>query len=376
MEQIKTDVLVIGAGAVGLAVAERMSRTRPDLTVVERNESFGRETSSRNSEVIHAGIYYAEGSLKARLCVEGSGMLYDFCESEGIPIRRIGKIVVGNTEDEIAQIHALLARGTANGARDLRLLTKAEMAEIEPELRCGIGMLSPSTGIFDSHRYMARLEAMASSRGAVFAYGTEAMSAQRNGASWSVTVGDADGEEIEVVADTVINAAGLSADSFAENSGIALDDADYRQLPCKGEYFRVADGLRGRINMLIYPPDTKRLAGQPADNVHLVISLDGGMKVGPNRIWGVRDGYEVDSEHGPFFREEMSRFLPLLADAEFTPDMSGIRAMRNGEDREFRDFIIREESDRGMPGLVNLIGIQSPGLTSSLAIAKEVARLL
>lgn len=377
MDAMQTDIVIVGAGAVGLAVTERLSRTNCNIIVVERHESFGRETSSRNSEVVHAGIYYEPGSLKARLCVEGRRLLYEFCGENDIPYRKIGKLIVGNTDEETAKAAELLDRGCENGCTELRLVNGPEAAQIEPELSCRSAVWSPETGIFDSHRYMQTLESMSRNRGVVFAYGCSAEGAECNGNGWGTVIKDTDGSMLRIESGVVINAAGLGADRFAAGAGIDIDAAGYRQDPCKGEYFRVADGYRERVNHLIYPASTDRLKGKPNDNVHLVIELDGGMKIGPNKTFGVApEDVDVDASIGPSFAEEMRRFLPFLKDDDVRPDSAGVRAMRSGERDGFRDFIIQEESDRGLPGLVNLIGIQSPGLTSSAAIAGYVERLL
>ena len=374
----RTGTVVIGAGIVGLAVAELLSRSHGDIALIERHDGFGREASSRNSQVIHAGIYYPEDSLKARLCVRGNQMMYEFCAEHGIRIQKTGKLIPGLDNDEALQVHNHLERGQANGAPGLRLLSSGEIAAYSHDLQCSEALLSPSTGILDAHGVMAMLERLASSRGVLCTYGATVKSIDYDGKQWNVFVRDADGEELTLEAEVVINAAGLSADSVAETAGFDPEARNCRQMPAKGEFFRVAEKHRGRMNILVYPAVVPHMIGTPAQGVHLVLELDGGMKIGPNMMPGIGD-YSVDPDHLEPFWMQMRRYLPWLEQPDLRPESAGIRAVRagrTGDDLHEQDFYINEESDSGLPGLVNLIAMESPALTSCLAIAEHVESLL
>ena len=365
------DVCVIGAGVIGLAIAERLAGPGKDLVVCERHDSFGRETSSRNSEVIHCGMYYAEDLLKTTLCVRGNPKLYELCARVGIPHRKTGKIVVATVEEESAQLHRILAQGGKNGVPGLRLITAQEIAEREPEARGCLGLYSPESGIVDSHRLMEYLERSAVSKGATLAYGCEVTGIRREASRYSVRIRQSDGEEIILSAMLVINSAGLSGDSVAHMAGVEVERAGYRIYPCKGEYFRIADRHRGRIRHLVYPTPSPVHLG-----AHVVVGLDGGLKIGPGSNYVDRIDYAVDAGHQREFFEKASRFLPFLSYEDLSPDMSGIRPKLYRCGEPFRDFVIREETDRRLPGLINLIGMESPGLTSCLTIAEKVESLL
>ncbi len=371
MEQC--DVLIIGAGAIGLAVAERLSRDgRSEIVVVERHEGFGRETSSRNSEVIHAGFYYLTGSLKARLCVEGRHLLYEFLERNEIPHQRCGKIVVGNSRAEIDKIDSLFRLGTANGVEELSLLTPEAVRRLEPEVVAAVGMLSPATGIFDSHRFMACLERQSLDRGVLLAYHCEVRGIARTSRGYQVDIADADGQPLQMAAEVVVNAAGLGSDAIAGMTGIDVLAEGYRLYPCKGEYFGVHPRHRGRLSRLIYPAPTAISLG-----IHTVLSLDGSMRLGPNAFYVDEMNYAVDDSHRDEFFEEARTYLPFLTRDDLAADTAGIRPKRQPQGSSaFADFLIREESSRGLPGFVNLVGLESPGLTSSLAVAEYVRGLL
>ena len=365
------DVCIIGAGVIGLAIAERLAGPGKDLVVCERHDSFGRETSSRNSEVIHCGMYYREDLLKTTLCIRGNPMLYELCARAGIPHRKTGKIVVATNEEESAQLHQILLQGGKNGVPGLRLITTREITEQEPDARGCLGLYSPESGIVSSHSLMEYLERSAISKGATMAYGCEVTGIRREASRYSVRIRQSDGEEIVLSAAAVINSAGLSADSVARMAGIDVESAGYRIYPCKGEYFKVADRHRGKIRRLVYPTPSPVHLG-----AHVVIGLDGGLKIGPDSNYVDRIDYTVDARHQREFFEKASRFLPFLSYDDLSPDMSGIRPKLYLRGEPFRDFVIREETERGLPGLINLIGMESPGLTSCLGIAEKVETLL
>jgi L-2-hydroxyglutarate oxidase LhgO len=363
--------LIIGAGVVGLAIAERLSRKQKDIIVVERHDGFGRETSSRNSEVIHCGMYYREDFLKTRLCVRGNPLLYELCEQQGIPFRKTGKIVVATDADEDVAVQRILAQGRKNGVPGLRIATRGEVEEWEPQVRCTLALASETTGIVSSHALMDFLQRSAASRGATIAYNCLVTAVAREGNGYSVEIDDADGEHLTLRAATVINAAGLHADEIARTMGIDCEKAGYSIRPCKGEYFKVADRHRGTLHRLVYPVPTHVHLG-----AHAVLGLDGSLKLGPSSFYVDSLDYGVDAAHASDFHAKASRFLPFLSREDLTPDMSGIRPKLYREGEPFRDFIIREESDRGLPGVVNLVGMESPGLTSCLAIAEMVDGLV
>ena len=367
----ETDVLIVGAGVVGLAIAQCLCRDDREIIVIEKNESFGRETSSRNSEVIHAGIYYPSDSLKAKLCVPGNRMLYDFCSQNNIPFQKSGKIIVGNTPEEIQIVQELSRLGTENGVPDLKIIDSDELQRIEPHVRGEIGLISLTSGIVDTHSLMATMEQQSETGGVTFAYGCEVIGIENKQGKYHVTVRDSDGETLTLASHIIINAAGLQADTVAQMSGIDIDEADYRLLFCKGEYFGVASRHRGKLSHLVYPPPTKVSLG-----THSVLLLDGSLKLGPNAYYVDTVDYSVNTQNQQFFYESSRILFPFIEYDDLFPDMAGVRPKLQKEDGPFRDFVIRDEADRGFPGLINLIGIESPGLTASLSIAVFVEKIV
>ena len=361
------DTIIVGAGVVGLAIAERLSRKDANIVVVETHDGFGRETSSRNSEVIHAGIYYPETSLKAQLCVEGNRLLSDLCRRVGIPYRKTGKIVVSNHEQETKAVHDLFRQGNLNGVSGLEILSKQQVAELEPQVKCELGLYSPETAIFDTHQLMKYLETEAEGRGVILAYSCTVVAVHKVGSGFEVEIVDSDGERIEMRSTCLINSAGLQSDKIAEMAGIDVDREGCRLYPCKGEYFSVSDRHKGKLSHLVYPPPNSIGLG-----VHIVLSLDDRLKLGPSAFYVDKIDYDVDPGHLEEFAYDAKRYLPFVEESDLAPDMSGVRPKLQKDGEGFRDFIIREESARGLSGLINLLGIESPGLTSSLAIARMV----
>jgi len=365
------DVLIIGAGVIGLAVAERLAGPNREVVVVEMHDGFGRETSSRNSEVIHCGMYYAEELLKTRLCVEGNPLLYELCRREGIPHNKTGKIVVATDEAESEKLQQIYAQGRKNGVPGLSLINAGEIAAREPEVRGVLGLLSRESGIVDSHALMGSFERTAITKGATLAYNCEVTGIAKIGAGYSVEVREASGELTVLKTTCVVNCAGLHADRVARMAGIDTAAAGYTIHPCKGEYFRVSSRHKGRLHSLVYPvPSSVHLGA------HAVLGLDGSLKIGPSSFYVDELEYGVDPAHQSVFHLKARRFLPFLEPNDLSPDMSGIRPKLYRRGESFRDFVIREESDRGLPGLVNLVGMESPGLTSCLTIAEKVRSLL
>ncbi len=379
----KIEVAIIGAGIVGLAVAAELSGRRPGSSMVlfEKNDTFGRETSSRNSEVIHAGIYYPANSLKARLCVEGRALLYDFCSRWGIKYNRCGKLIVANNAQESASLDDLLTRAAANGVGDLQDLCSVQVKSLEPNIRVERALHSPSTGVVDSYGLMVRLEQNALQNGVMPAYRHTLIAIEPLSAGYRLFLSTPDGDTDLIDTEILINSAGLQADHIAALAGIETSGAGYRLHPCKGEYFSLPPSKAALVKHLIYPPPLHELTGL---GIHATKTIDGRLRLGPNTIYleseaereGAAEDYSVDPTHANAFFHAVKPFLPFIEQTDLEPEMAGIRPKLSAPGGPFSDFIIKEEKDRGLPGLINLIGIESPGLTSTLSIARLVANLL
>lgn len=367
----KTDITIIGAGVIGLAVGAELSKYYKDIIIVEKNASFGQETSSRNSEVIHCGIYYPEDSLKTKTCIEGRRLLYEFCLKNNIPHKKIGKLVVAINKDEVKGLEDLFAQGLKNGVGDLKLLSKDEIKKIEPHIQAEKAIYSPSTGIIDSHSLMKRLVLDFESRGGTIAYNTELEGIDKVKGGFELSVREGNGTEFNFTSPIVINAAGLNSDKVAAIAGLAKDI--YRLKYCKGDYFRLPIGKAKFIQRLIYPLPKKEGAGL---GIHATLDLSGGLRLGPDDEYVDRINYEVDSSKHKLFYESAREFLPFIGPDDLTPDTCGIRPKLQGKHEKFRDFIIKDEADNNFPGLINLIGIESPGLTACLSIAILVKDIL
>lgn len=366
-----TPVTVVGAGVVGLAVAARLSARFPELVVLERRERHGSETSSRNSEVIHGGMYYPEGSLKARLCVRGKQLLYELCERAGIPHRRTGKLIVALRAEEQPQLERLLALGHANGV-ELELVGEDAARRLEPAVPSVAALVSPSTGIVSAHGLMDALLRRARDQGALLQPRAELVGIERRDADYRLEIRTPDGRET-LTSERVVNAAGLEADRVAALAGIDVAAAGYRIHWWKGSYFAVGGKKAGLVSRLVYP-----VPGHVSLGVHAVLGLEGRLRFGPDaeHVPDRRFDYTVDESKRSSFAEAVARLVPAIEASDLTPDIAGIRAKLQGPGEGFRDFVVAEESARGLPGLVSLVGIDSPGLTSALAIAEEVDRLL
>ncbi|MDH7478471.1 MAG: NAD(P)/FAD-dependent oxidoreductase [Syntrophomonadaceae bacterium] len=371
----KTDILIIGAGVVGLAVAAEISRRFPGNSIVltERHGQFGQETSSRNSEVIHAGIYYPTGSLKAKLCVEGNTRLYQFCHQWGIPHRRLGKLIVASSEDEVQRLKDLIRQGQENGVADLELLDRSQVAAIEPHLDVAAAILSPSTGIIDAYSLMARLEWQARQGGVLLAYRHQVVGIEQVSRGYRVFYRAPDGTPESVWCRWLINSAGLAADQVASWLGIDVDREGYRIHPCKGEYFTVSGSCSHLVSRLVYPPPLKELKSL---GIHLTKTLDGRMRLGPNAFYVDSIDYRVEPSHAEEFYQAAKGYLPFLELDDLQPDLAGIRPKLQAPGEPFRDFIIRHEAERGLEGVINLVGLESPGLTSCLSVARLVGDLM
>ncbi len=364
------DVLVIGAGAVGLATAAVLARRGLAIAIVERHPGIAQETSSRNSGVIHAGLYYPTGTLKATLCVAGRELVYARCAREDLPHRACGKLVVATDEAERARLEALHAQAQRNGAGDVRLIDRAELARLEPNVRAVAALHSPRTGIVDAHALVASYRREAEHHGAVLALGHAVIALARDQAGWRVRTATRGGAITELGATWIVNSAGLDASRIAALAGLEVDALGYRQHPCKGDYFRLAVG-HGAFHHLIYPV--------PADaglGVHITFDLDGKVTAGPDTEYVATPRYDVDPAKAARFGEALRRYLPHVADADLVPDYAGIRPKLQGPGEAFRDFVIEEATAHGAPRLVNLLGIESPGLTASEAIAERVSAIV
>jgi L-2-hydroxyglutarate oxidase LhgO len=368
----RVDITVIGSGVVGLSIAAHVAREGRSVLLVERHESFGREASSRNSEVIHAGIYYPKDSLKGTLCRRGNELMYGLCRRHGIAHKNMGKLVVATNEEEVAALPGLLETAAGNGAVGVRLVDGAEARRLDPNVDCLAAMHCPSSGVVDSHALMLHFRAAALSAGAAEAYGVEVRSLDRVPDGFRVGVTERTGTPFEFEAGVVVNSAGMGAGEIAALAGIDIDEAHYRISYRKGMYFRVTRGLAKLPSMLVYPvPPSEATVG-----IHTCPDLAGGMRLGPHDTWVQSVDYTVPEDLGNHFFNSVKPFLPALERGDIQADMSGIQAKRYGPGEPSRDFVIRDETDRGLPGLIDLIGIESPGLTSSPAIGEMVAGLV
>jgi L-2-hydroxyglutarate oxidase LhgO len=365
------EVAVVGAGIVGLSAAAALARRGRSVLVLERREAIARETTSRNSEVVHAGIYYPPGSLKAKLCVEGRDLLYARCERLGVPYRRLGKLIVATVEEEIAVLERLRRIGTENGAPGLALVDGREVAACEPAVRAVAGLVSPATGIVDAHALATSYAAEAESHGAVVALRTEVVAIEAARPGYRLHVVDADGAQMTLLCVALVNAAGLASDRIATLAGLDVDALGYRLHPCKGDYFSLGPGARLRLDRLVYPVPAEAGLG-----VHATLDLSGRIRFGPDAEYVPSPIYDVDPAKAKAFAEAVRRYLPSVEDHWLVPDYAGIRPKLAGPRVGFRDFVVAEESAAGLPGLVNLIGIDSPGLTAAPAIAERVAGFL
>jgi L-2-hydroxyglutarate oxidase LhgO len=358
--------VVIGAGVIGLAVARRLAQAGREVIVLEAAEGIGTVTSSRNSEVIHAGIYYPAGSLMARMCVSGKHALYDYCRDHGIPHRNCGKLIVATTPNETVKLQSIKAHAEANGVHDLQTLSGKEARALEPALNCDAAVLSPSTGIIDSHAFMLALRGDAEDAGTACAFHAPLLRGKAISGGFELEVG---GEApMTLACELLVNAAGLAATSVARG----IDGMPIELIPpaylAKGNYFSCA--ARAPFSHLIYPvPEPGGLG------VHLTLDMAGQARFGPDVEWVDAIDYAVDPARAERFYPAIRRYWPTLPDGALMPSYSGMRPKIVPPAVAAQDFLIQGPTDHGVGGLVNLFGIESPGLTSSLAIADYVAEL-
>lgn len=361
------DSVVIGAGAVGLAVARALALAGQEVVLLERNGTIGAETSARNSGVIHAGIYYPTGSLKARLCVAGKERLYAYCAERGVPHERMGKLIVATAEAQIPALEALARKADENGVHDLQRLTPAEVRALEPEVHCVAALFSPSTGIVDAAALMLSYLGDAEANGAALALNSPLVAARVTGDGFEIDVGGA--EPTTLACRHLVNSAGLGAPALAR----LLRGLDPATVPpsylCKGNYFSLTG--RAPFRHLVYPMPELASIG-----VHVVLDMGGQVRFGPDAEWIQAIDYGVDPARAAPFYDAIRRYWPNLPDGALTPAYAGIRPKLQAPGGPVVDFMIQGPLAHGVPGLVNLYGIESPGLTSSLAIADEVVAMM
>ncbi|HZO45724.1 MAG TPA: NAD(P)/FAD-dependent oxidoreductase [Xanthobacteraceae bacterium] len=358
-------VLVVGAGVVGLGIARAVARAGHEVIVAEAESAIGTITSARNSEVIHAGLYYTTNSLRAQHCPRSRRMLYTYCAERGVPHRKIGKIVVASNDKELAQLDKIYKQSQINGCENVAMLDAAAVKKLEPEVFCLAAMNSPETGIIDSHRYMLALHGEIEDHGGVVALNTRIERLVQVPAGWEVHFGA--GETI--VVDAVVNSAGLGAQKL----GHATEGYPQERVPklalAKGNYFSYAG--KPVFKRLVYPTPVPGGLG-----VHVVLDLGGRMRFGPDVEWIEHENYDVDPGRAAAFYGRIREFWPGLPDNSLIPDYAGIRPKISGPGEPALDFIIDAPKDHGVPRLVMLFGIESPGLTASLSIGEEVAGYL
>ena len=358
------NIVVIGAGIVGLAIAARLSRVYKDIYVLEKNHRIGQEISSHNSGVIHSGIHYPPSSLKAKLCVQGNKFIYDICKKNQIPFKRLGKLTVATEESQVKVLDQLFRNGKANGVEGLRFLDRDQIMQMEPNVDAIKALYTPSSGIVEQDDLIRHFSSVTMNNGGIISTQTEVTGISYDGSGYKI-MGSSVGQPFKFECKTVINCAGLYSDRIAEMVGLDIDRLRYRLDYYKGDYYRVVGPPP--VRMLVYPVPHGAGLG-----IHMTPDMSGSVKLGPNAYPVSEIDYSPGSNVNDFLND-VERYLPGIKENRIEYDSSGIRPKLSGSDKEFRDFIIRHEEDRGFPGFINLIGIESPGLTASPAIAEYVS---
>jgi L-2-hydroxyglutarate oxidase LhgO len=365
----RVDAVVIGAGVVGLACAHELLRRLDSVVVIEREVGPGREISSRNSGVIHAGIYYPKSSLKTKLCIEGKKRLYAWCDARGVPHERTGKLIVATSKEDGARLRTIARHAADVGAGDLRLITKEEAQREEPELRCELALHSPTSGVVDVHELIASLARAVKEADGAIVYQTSLDGIERHDNVWVVRTVDTMGRQTELETPRVVNSAGLGALEVARRSGLPEASIPWRLYPCKGSYFALGAKAPPTRNSLIYPlPEGGGLG------VHITADISGARRAGPDAEFIDTIDYTVDESGAERFARAVARYLPGIRPEHLTPDYSGIRPKLVGPQGGFADFVLANPVSQ--PGFVHLIGIESPGLTASLAIGARVSEMI
>mgnify|MGYP001817734566 FL=1 len=365
----QVDAVVIGAGVVGVACAYELSKQFDTVVVIEREVGPGREISSRNSGVVHAGIYYPADSLKTKLCIEGNRRLYAWCEEHDVPHRHTGKLIVATSAEDERRLRAIAKHAAEVGAGELRMMSGEEARSEEPELRCELALHSPTSGVVDVHELIASLLREFREADGTVVYQTAVEEIEKTKGGWIIRTTDTMGDEMELEAGLVVNAAGLSAIDIAEKSGLAAEHRPWRLFPCKGSYFALGAGSPPTRNSLIYP-----LPRGGGLGVHITADIAGARRAGPDAEFVDTIDYAVDESRVDRFAEAVARYLPAIRPEHLTPDYSGIRPKLVGPGGGFADFVITNPPSQ--PGFIHLIGIESPGLTAALAIAVRVSEML
>ncbi len=368
------DVVIIGAGVVGLAIAELLSRNDFQCLVIEQHTSFGQETSSRNSEVIHAGIYYPSNSLKTKLCVEGNRLLYEYCEKNSISHKKIGKYLIAISDEETEKLESIYQNGINNGVTGLSKVSIAEFNNQEPNIIAKAVLFSSDTGIIDSHSLMLTLENQAINNGCDFAYNHCVTELYKLPSGWKIVVKDTLNQYSSISSSFIVNSAGLNSDTIAQMAGIDFQKNNLKLNYCKGHYFKIASSKNYLAKHLIYPVTT----GHHGLGIHLTVDLAGELKLGPDTLFldTSNQDYTINPTLKMIFIKAAQRYIKNIYIDDITEDYSGIRPKLQKKDEFFRDFYIQEESEKNLAGLINLIGIESPGLTSCLSIAKFIYSII
>ena len=375
---VDIDCVVVGAGVIGLAVARELSISGLEVLIIERNVSFGMETSSRNSEVIHAGIHYPKGSLKAFHCVRGKQLLYDLCKKKLIPHKRIGKIIVANNEAEITELRSYYKNAIQNEVEDLTWIDKNQLEKLEPELNGVMALLSPSTGIIDSHDLMQKLLFDVEKMQGILVTNTSVISGKSENGHIRLftTHNSADGEynqlqkkESDIKSRWVVNCAGLYATELAHK----IEGINTKSIPktsfAKGQYYKLSG--RSPFSRLIYPAKESGSLG-----IHVTIDMSGSTRFGPDLQWIDKINYKFNNQRKPFFFKAIKRYYPNLNLDDLIPDYCGLRPKIGGKANPSIDFKVQTMREHSVPGLINLFGFESPGLTSALSIARQVSEII
>ena len=361
--------IVIGAGVVGLACARSMARSGREVLIIEQHDAIGTETSARNSEVIHAGIYYPKGSLKAELCVSGREMLYRYCAENGIEHKRTGKLIVATADDQVDALQEIKRKAHDNGVTDLAWVSREEALEREPALHCVGALVSPSTGIVDSHQLMVTLLGEAENHGATLALNTKVTSVSFENGLYTVNTTDVDGEEMSLTCAELIVAGGLHSQTLGRNFAGLPENTVPPQHYARGCYFTLSG--KAPFSTLIYPAPEQAGLG-----IHLTLDMGGQARFGPDVTWVDEPNYDVPEERRSAFAEAIRKYYPDLNEDALQTGYAGVRPKIQASGEAARDFMIADEKQHGLKGLVMLYGIESPGLTAALAIGSRVSDLI